>query len=120
MGVFGAAGLVDIPVPGDYDGLGHTQLAVFRPSTAQWFANGVNGGHFVGSIGETNYVDLPIEGSVGSLIKLGVLSSPGIHAFNINGGSGISAMSAAAGPLVFDASVADATVQGKDKRHSAR
>ena len=39
--VFG--GPTDFPAPGDYDGVGHTEPAVFRPSTDQWFVdkNGV-------------------------------------------------------------------------------
>lgn len=32
---WGTAG--DLPVPGDYDGDGKTDLAIFRPSTGQWF-----------------------------------------------------------------------------------
>jgi large repetitive protein len=31
---FGAPG--DIPVPGDYDGVGHDEPAVYRPSTEQF------------------------------------------------------------------------------------
>jgi len=32
---FGASG--DLPVPGDYDGNGTTDIAVFRPSTGVWY-----------------------------------------------------------------------------------
>ena len=32
----------DIPVPGDYDHTGRTQVAVFRPSTGQWFIDDGN------------------------------------------------------------------------------
>jgi hypothetical protein len=32
---WGAPG--DIPIPGDYDGDGYADFAVFRPSTATWF-----------------------------------------------------------------------------------
>src|SRR5204862_302774 len=35
---FGGAG--SVPVPGDYDGTGKTQIAVFRPATGQWSIGG--------------------------------------------------------------------------------
>ena len=33
----------DIPVPGDYDGVGYDELAIYRPSTAQFFVQQLNG-----------------------------------------------------------------------------
>jgi hypothetical protein len=30
----------DIPAPGDYDGNGRTDIAVFRPSSGYWFVKG--------------------------------------------------------------------------------
>jgi subtilisin-like proprotein convertase family protein len=32
----------DVPVPGDYDGIGVIEPAVYRPSTGQWFVKGPN------------------------------------------------------------------------------
>ena len=44
----------------DFDSLGHSQLAVFQPSTAQWFALGTSGGHLLGSFGSKT--DIPAAG----------------------------------------------------------
>ena len=59
---YGAANLSDIPLVGDFDGVGHPELAVFRPSTAQWFVLGPNGGHLLGTYGGTNMLDIPVPG----------------------------------------------------------
>jgi len=55
----------NVPAPGDYDGSGHTELAVFRPSTAQWFALGPSGGHLLGTFGATKLFDVPPQTSAG-------------------------------------------------------
>jgi len=49
---WGASG--DVPVPGDYRGVGRTQAAVFRPSTGTWHVNGL------GSVAFGEASDLPI------------------------------------------------------------
>jgi hypothetical protein len=36
---------LDIPVPGNYDTLGRSELAVYRPTTAQWFITSGTTGH---------------------------------------------------------------------------
>src|SRR5207249_1171980 len=46
----------------DYDGVGHAELAVFRPSTAHWFVLGPNGGHLMATYGGTNGLDIPVPG----------------------------------------------------------
>jgi hypothetical protein len=43
---FGQAGL-DMPVPADYTGSGRTEVAVYRPTTSQWFALSPGGGSLV-------------------------------------------------------------------------
>jgi hypothetical protein len=32
-----------MPVPGDYNGNGHAQVAIFRPSTSEWWLRNDNG-----------------------------------------------------------------------------
>ena len=59
---FGAQHLFDIPVPGDYDGIGRTELAVFRPSTAQWFILNPDGSQRVVNFGAAHLFDLPAPG----------------------------------------------------------
>jgi hypothetical protein len=64
---YGGANGLDVPAPGDYDGVGRTEMAVFRPSTAQWFAfDPVTGhGHPLNSgapFGGTNGLDVPVPG----------------------------------------------------------
>jgi len=55
----------DVPAPGDYDGSGHTELAVFRPSTAQWLrwdrAEAISSGPLV----RRNSFDVPPQTSAG-------------------------------------------------------
>ena len=49
--------------PSNFDNLGRSQPAVFRPSTAQWFVQGANGaGKSLGVFGAPGYVDIPVAG----------------------------------------------------------
>ena len=64
---FGATGMTDLPVSGDFDGNGVTDTAVFRPDTAQWLiglrdASGNAIGARVISFGATGLKDIPIPG----------------------------------------------------------
>jgi len=43
-------------------GIGRTEPAVFRPSTAQWFVLGPNGSRMAGTFGATNLHDIPVPG----------------------------------------------------------
>jgi hypothetical protein len=49
-------------VPGDYDGTGHTDLAVFRPSTGQWFILGSRFGARAIQFGGAG-IDMPVPGN---------------------------------------------------------
>jgi RHS repeat-associated protein len=46
----------------DFDGVGHTEMAVFRPATAQWFVMGPTGGRLLGTFGDTSLRDIPVPG----------------------------------------------------------
>ena len=72
-----------LPVPGDYDGVGHTEAAVYRPSTAQWFVQEPGGKtETLTTFGWANLHDLPVETSIESLVQLGVVSS-GVQASSL-------------------------------------
>ena len=52
------------PIPSSFTYPGHSQPAVFRVSTAEWFALGGNGvGQALGSFGATNGFDIPVAGN---------------------------------------------------------
>ncbi len=51
----------DVPIQGDFEGKGKTNLALFRPSTAQWFIQRPSLGNLVIQFGQPG-VDIPITG----------------------------------------------------------
>ncbi len=55
---FGASG--DVPVPGDYNRDGRTDVAVFRPSNGYWF---VNGGSIM-QFGASTDIPLPLPNAI--------------------------------------------------------
>ena len=67
--MFGQAG--DIPDPGNYDGLGYDQLAVYRPSTGQFLVLEPNGTTETLNLGVSNSPDLsslvPVPGAYDNL-----------------------------------------------------
>ncbi|MBK6751264.1 MAG: hypothetical protein IPG67_15010 [Acidobacteria bacterium] len=56
---FGTTG--DVPSPGDYDGDGRMDAAVFRPSSSTWYANRSTAGVLIQQFGTTG--DVPIPGA---------------------------------------------------------
>jgi hypothetical protein len=59
------AGSLDVPITGDFDGDGKTDLALYRPSTAQWFVSESGHGYvnkLLTTFGEAN-VDVPMPGN---------------------------------------------------------
>jgi hypothetical protein len=64
-GVFGNPG--DIPVSGDWSQFGHAQLAVYRPSTAQWLVQLPNGTAILAANFGAANSDLPVPGDFDGL-----------------------------------------------------
>ena len=59
------AGSLDVPLTGDFDGDGKTDLALYRPSTAQWFVSESGSGYankLLTTFGEAN-VNVPMPGN---------------------------------------------------------
>ena len=50
---------MDVPVPGDYDGDGKADLAVFRPTTGQWLILQSTGGPRSSQFGDPQ-LDIPV------------------------------------------------------------
>jgi hypothetical protein len=55
----------DIPVPGDYDGDGKADTAIFRPTTGAWWMNRTTAGVTISQLGLSG--DKPIPHNVGNL-----------------------------------------------------
>ena len=50
----------DLPAPGDYNGDGTTDLAVFRPATDQWIIQFSTGGTRIVQLGDPSQHDVPV------------------------------------------------------------
>lgn len=56
---FGEAG--DLPIPGDYEGLGRAQLALFRPSTGEWLLRSDNNQQTRIAFGQPGDIPVPAD-----------------------------------------------------------
>ncbi|MEO6811806.1 MAG: pre-peptidase C-terminal domain-containing protein [Isosphaeraceae bacterium] len=84
---FGAPNLIHIPIPGDYDGNGVTDFAVFQPSDARWLiqlkdASGNVIGIRTPQFGAPNLMHIPTQAPIGSLVRIGKIPSVFTHSLS--------------------------------------
>jgi len=68
---FGGAGF--IPVPGDYDGGGVTDAAVYEEATGNWFVVGSTSGFFTPALSFRGPGFVPVLPQVSILLEMGLL-----------------------------------------------